>query len=292
MPEEVDRTRLAAVPAGELLEDPVRPVEDPPEALDRVGVVGRVLGVLGERRRHRDAERLLADRDVDAEPPQARRGAARRTPRPRARRERERLRCTAARPHDEPVVDEVEVDLERHAGRRVHAARRQPAHVDVERHVPPVVARRRRGQPHLARRSAPTGAACPSSPPSPSSGRAGSSGRLSIAVVICPRRLHDERDLVDEAPAPVLAGLGGARDRMVRPRPRACSRGGSARSRSSRSCRRSGTCAGAPSGRRSSGTPRSRRSTPAARHRDLVEVRAHGWSCHRLSLPSLRSVRS
>src|SRR5207249_10693284 len=62
VPEEVDRARLAAEPAGELLEDRVRPVEDVPEALDGIAVVGRVLPVGGERRRHGHAERALADR--------------------------------------------------------------------------------------------------------------------------------------------------------------------------------------------------------------------------------------
>src|SRR5262249_5077844 len=43
VPEEMHRTGLAAEPAGELLEDTVCPVEDAPEALDRVSIVGVVL---------------------------------------------------------------------------------------------------------------------------------------------------------------------------------------------------------------------------------------------------------
>ena len=73
---------------------PVRPVEDAPEALDRVRVVGGMLEVGGERGRHRHAERRLADRHVDAEPRAASRAAARRTPAPRARR---RARTTRPR---------------------------------------------------------------------------------------------------------------------------------------------------------------------------------------------------
>ena len=56
-----------------------------------------------------------------------------------------------------------------------------------------------------------------------------------------------EGDFVEVAPAPVLARLGGADDRMAGLARRAGWRGGSARSRSSRSSRTSCTCAGAPS---------------------------------------------
>ena len=67
VPEEVHRAGLAVEPAAELLEHGVRPVEDAAEALDRLSIPGRVLDVLGKRRRHRDTERLLLDLDVDAE---------------------------------------------------------------------------------------------------------------------------------------------------------------------------------------------------------------------------------
>ena len=50
--------------------------------------------------------------------------------------------ATVVRAHDERVVDEVEVDLERR-GVVVQPPRREPADVDVERGVPPVVPRRR-----------------------------------------------------------------------------------------------------------------------------------------------------
>src|SRR6185436_5456659 len=67
VPEELNRARLSAVPAGELLEHRGRPTEDLPEALDRIAVVRGVLGVPRKRRRHRHPERHLLDLDVDPE---------------------------------------------------------------------------------------------------------------------------------------------------------------------------------------------------------------------------------
>src|SRR6185436_4144093 len=67
VPEQVHGARLAVEPAAELLEDGVRPVEDSSEATNRVVVPGRMLGVLTKRGLHRDPERLLLDRDVNAE---------------------------------------------------------------------------------------------------------------------------------------------------------------------------------------------------------------------------------
>src|SRR5213078_390548 len=67
MPEEVHRARLPAVPARELLQDAIGPVENAPEALDSVRVVGGMLAVVRERRRRGQAEGRLADRDVDAQ---------------------------------------------------------------------------------------------------------------------------------------------------------------------------------------------------------------------------------
>src|SRR5439155_11999955 len=72
VPEEVDRARLAAVPAGELLEHAVAPVEDAPEAVYRVTVVRLMLGVVGEGGRDRHAEGRLGDLDVEPEPAQHR----------------------------------------------------------------------------------------------------------------------------------------------------------------------------------------------------------------------------
>ena len=150
VPEEMNGTRLSAVPARELLEHLVRPLEDVPEALDRISVVRGMLAVLRERSRHRHAEGLLADRDVDAE---RREGCVQLLVELGDREpvdELERLHfATVGRDH-QAVIDEVEVDLEGDTSARVQATRRQPAHVDVERDVPPVVAWRGGGHPHLA----------------------------------------------------------------------------------------------------------------------------------------------
>jgi len=115
MPEEVDRARLAAVPAGEPLEHAVRPVENAPEPLDRLPVVGRILAVVRKRRRHRYPEWRLADRHVDVELRQdSVQGLVERSHRQPVE-ERERLDLTSVRQDDEPMVDEVEDDLERDA---------------------------------------------------------------------------------------------------------------------------------------------------------------------------------
>src|SRR5207249_710959 len=103
VPEEVNRARLAAVPAGELLEHAVAPVEDAPEAGYRVTVVRGMLGVVGKRGRDRHAERRLADLDVDPESAQYRvqRLVERRDGEPVG--EWERVDVPVARLHDEPV---------------------------------------------------------------------------------------------------------------------------------------------------------------------------------------------
>ena len=135
--------RLAAEPAAELGEHLVDPAEDAPETLDVVRLVARVLRVFSERRRHRHAERPLANRHVDA-------GASKELvelPVEFGDRqtvdECERLDLPTVVAHDEPMIDEVEVDTERDAV-LVHAPGRQPANVDVQRDVPPVVVGRRR----------------------------------------------------------------------------------------------------------------------------------------------------
>jgi hypothetical protein len=108
-----------------------------------------VLVIQRERRRHRHPERQLADLDVDPQP----------TERPvqppvelrdvEAIVQREPIAPPVGRAHDQRVVHEVQADVERRAA-VMQAARREPTHVDVERHVPPVVARRRRRQADLA----------------------------------------------------------------------------------------------------------------------------------------------
>jgi hypothetical protein len=63
--------------------------------------------------------------------------------------ELEGLRATVSRPDDHGVVDEVDRDLERRVA-MMQAPCRETADVDVQRDVPPVVARWRRRQPDLA----------------------------------------------------------------------------------------------------------------------------------------------
>ena len=105
-------------------------------------VVGR------ERRGHRDAERHLADLDVDPE------AAEHGVQAPVELRDvepvvqAERLAAPAGGADHHGVVDEVERDVE--AGAPV--AERpggESADIDVERDVPPMVVRCRRGQPNL-----------------------------------------------------------------------------------------------------------------------------------------------
>jgi hypothetical protein len=108
-----------------------------------------VLAILRERRPHRHAERLLADRHVHAECAQrpVQLGVERGDAEPVL--EREALLAAVGRADPQRVPDHVEVDLERRAG-AAHPSRGQAAHVDVQRDVPPVVARRGRRQAHFA----------------------------------------------------------------------------------------------------------------------------------------------
>jgi hypothetical protein len=119
------------------------------EAGDRVAIPRDVLGVLPERRRQRlHAERLLVDLDADVELAE---DAVETRVEVRDRetvRERKRAPLPIRSPDEELVADEVERDVERRAGVSERAAR-QPADVDVERCVPPVVARRSRREAHL-----------------------------------------------------------------------------------------------------------------------------------------------
>ncbi len=149
MPEEVYGAGLAVEPAAELLEDGVRPVEDASEAVDGLVIPRRMLHVLAKRCLHGDAERLLLNRDVDAEVVKRVVQAGVEVRDRQAACEREGSDPTVASLHDESVVDEVERDLE--LGFPVmEATRRQAADVDVEGRVPPVVARRGRREPDLA----------------------------------------------------------------------------------------------------------------------------------------------
>src|SRR6185312_2423021 len=63
--------------------------------------------------------------------------------------ERKRPRATICRANDQGVIDDVDRDFE---GRLavMQAAGGEPAHVDIQRSVPPVVPRRGRGEANLA----------------------------------------------------------------------------------------------------------------------------------------------
>ncbi len=149
MPEEVHRARLAVEPAAELFEHGVRPVEDAAEALDRLSIPRRVLHVLGKRRRHRDTERLLLDLDVDAELGKQGVEAGVEVGDGHPVAELERLVAPVTGLHTQGVIEEVEPDLEGRPA-MMEAPRREPANVDVQGDVPPVIARCRRGEPDLA----------------------------------------------------------------------------------------------------------------------------------------------
>ena len=78
-----------------------------------LAIPGRVLAVLRERRRHRHSERLLPDLDVDSELAQRRVEPGVEVGDRHTVGELERPAATVAGAHDQRVVDEVEVDLER-----------------------------------------------------------------------------------------------------------------------------------------------------------------------------------
>ena len=109
-----------------------------------------MLAVFRERGRHRHPVRLLADRDVD---PEGRKGRVQ----PLVELgdgkpvdELEGLHLSPVGRDHQPVIDEVEVDLEGDTAFCMHLARRQATHVDVQRDVPPVVSWSGGGHTHLA----------------------------------------------------------------------------------------------------------------------------------------------
>jgi hypothetical protein len=107
-----------------------------------------VKAIFRERDRVRDLARYTVDRDRDADagekvddlPVELRHGL---------RGERERPNVSAARAGDEPVLDEVELDLEDLVAGR-HRRGGKAARADVERHLPAVVQPRREREAHLA----------------------------------------------------------------------------------------------------------------------------------------------
>ena len=163
VPEEVDRTRLAAVPARELLQDPVDPGAAPSSSARRTR--RRRSGARCPRRTasspgRRRATALIAT-SMPRPPSSAEEALVERRDREPVG-ECERLGLPAARARDEPVVDEVERDVEVAAaaragggssarGRRRRAARSTSGSAVASRRAAPCPP------------SAPTGAACPAS---------------------------------------------------------------------------------------------------------------------------------
>jgi hypothetical protein len=107
-----------------------------------------MLGVLTKRALHCETERFLLNRDVDAEVAErlVQVGVEAGDRQPAG--EEERFRPAVSRLHDESILEKVEDDLEFRFV-VVEATGGEAADVDVERHVPPVVPRSRRRQPHL-----------------------------------------------------------------------------------------------------------------------------------------------
>src|SRR6185437_8588032 len=147
-PEEVHRARLAEEAAAEELEDAICLNEHAPERVCRARVIGGVDVIAREWNCVRDLVRRLDDAHVDAH-------AAQELEDPpvkvtdRLRLERQGPFGARARAGDEPVRDEVELDLEDLAPewdrRGAESARRH-----VERHLPTVVEPGSEREPHLA----------------------------------------------------------------------------------------------------------------------------------------------
>jgi hypothetical protein len=97
----------------------------------------------------RSHERLLLDRDVDAQLGQHLVNAGIEVRHRHSVGELEPLRASIRGANDKGVVDEIEADLEGRVA-VMQAPRRQPPNIEVQRDVPPVVARRRGGEPDLA----------------------------------------------------------------------------------------------------------------------------------------------
>jgi hypothetical protein len=149
VPEQMHRALFAAVPARELLEHGIRPIQDLPEPPHILRVVGGVLSVGRERGGHRHAVGVLADGDVHAQPRQQLVEPAVEAGHRQPVVEPEGSLLATVGPHDQQVVDEVEVDLKADLT-VVQPAGGQATDVQVQGHMPPVVAGRGGGQLDLA----------------------------------------------------------------------------------------------------------------------------------------------
>jgi hypothetical protein len=147
-PEETNRTALAGEAGTKGLEDPVGLQQHAPVAVDALGIIGRMHLILGERDGVRDLVRDRMKADLDPEPGQE-------VHEPpvevcdRHRPERQSACSAVAHRDEQPMVDEIEVDLE--LAQPVRDRQRcEATRGDVEGRVPGVIEPRGLGQPNLA----------------------------------------------------------------------------------------------------------------------------------------------
>ena len=147
-PEEVDRAGLADEAGLEALQHAVGLAHRPPQQLRVARVVRAMPLVLVERNGVSDLDRMGRDGDVDAAASKPRHELAI-EPRDGTRLEDHREGAGVAVGDVQTVLDEVEIHLERSVPVRDRRGR-QAAGGHVQRHVPPVVERRRQSEPDLA----------------------------------------------------------------------------------------------------------------------------------------------
>lgn len=147
-PEEVHRTDLAEEIRPEHLQDTLGLHELPPEEVGGLGVVTVVLTVLSERDRRIHLVGCAVDASRDTQLVQRSEGAGVELGYGLCD-ERHRTTATVARADVQPVLEEVEFDVE--DGVPVRDRRgAQPSRRDVQRRLPPVVDHRRVSHPDLA----------------------------------------------------------------------------------------------------------------------------------------------
>ncbi len=142
------RAYLADVAGPKRLHHPIGLQQCPPESLRVGGIIVHVGSVLLERHRVLDLAWHRPDVHLDPEATQSIH-ECRIEVRDRHRGKREPLDAAVVGRDDQPVVDEVERDLERPRA-MAYWRGRKPARRHIERDVPPVVHQRRGGQPDFA----------------------------------------------------------------------------------------------------------------------------------------------
>src|SRR5579885_505140 len=147
-PEEMHRARLADKPGTKFLENAVACNQNPAESLDVFDIVRGVVVVLVERRPIVKLHGLGVDPNLDLQPTQ-------RAPvfgveiRHRPGKKADRSPGAGAGLYPELVVEEIDINAE--ASIRVRNRRSgETAGRDIERHVPPMILKRRQSQARLA----------------------------------------------------------------------------------------------------------------------------------------------